>query len=237
MHNPSFARFGFAGTLHDDADISVIGIRGYAEVPMYQGAYFVYVHRGVCLARGDVALTAGMYGCVNWGNLVIMSGSEVLVVFHKHHQAMHTFGGPVEERGRLTYIDGCTDSLLVPPVRKGDPCLNLMYFPKNISQRSHTHPSIRVGVVAEGYGECITPFGNSELRTGDVFLIYPENGETAMGLDGQYHRVGTHAFRTGNNTMRIVAFHPDSVAGPTDESHQMLNATVVDGTPANELPR
>ena len=30
---------------------------------------------------------------------------------------MMVLGGPLEERGRLRYIDGCTDSLLVPPVR------------------------------------------------------------------------------------------------------------------------
>ena len=211
------------------------GLRGHVHFPMRQGAYFIYVHEGICQARGDIVLTAGMFGCLNWGNLVVMENSRVLVVHHSGHEAMHSFGGPLEERGRLSYIDGCSDSLLITPVRKGDPCLNHLHFPLDINQTQHVHPSIRVGIVARGWGECITPFGNGELREGDIFLIHPENGQTALGADRQQHPVGMHSFRTRYRTMDIVAFHPDSIVGPTDNYHQMLNATVIDGTPANEL--
>lgn len=235
MRNPSFSRFSFDGALHKDDQITVLGLRGHVSFPMRAGSYFVYVHKGICQARGDVVLTGGMYASLNWGNLVVMNHSEVLVVHHYGYQALHTFGGPLEGRGRLTYIDGCTDTLLIPPVRKGDPCLNHLHFPLQIDQTPHTHPSIRVGIVARGYGECVTPFGNAELREGDIFLIHPENGQDAIGTDGQRHKVGTHSFRTQYRTMDIVAFHPDSMVGPTDDFHQMLNATVIEGTPANEL--
>ncbi len=235
MRNPSFSRFGFDGTLYHEGSITVHGIRGYAHVPMQGGAWFMYVHKGIVQARGDVVLTSGMYGVFNWGNIVVMDKSEVLLVHHSDHQALHTFGGPIEERGRLAYIDGCTDTQLLPPVRKGDPCLNFLHFPIDITQRQHTHPSIRVGIVAGGYGECITPFGNAELREGDIFLIHPENGSKALGVDGQQHLVGTHSFRTRYRQMSIVALHPDSEVGPTDEYHQMKVATIIDGVKASDL--
>jgi hypothetical protein len=36
-----------------------------------------------------------------------------------------------------------------------------------------------------------------------------------------------HRFRTKNNEMRIIAFHPDGDWGPTDENHVMINRTYV----------
>ena len=55
--------------------------------------------------------------------------------------------GQVEENGRLSYIDGCSDSVLVSMPRMGDPVLNYLHFPSGIYQTQHTHPSIRMGVV------------------------------------------------------------------------------------------
>jgi hypothetical protein len=43
-------------------------------------------------------------------------------------------GGPCEAFGRLRYIDGCSDSLLVGPAVRGDPCLNHLHFPPGVSQ-------------------------------------------------------------------------------------------------------
>ena len=60
--------------------------------------------------------------------------------------------GNTEDKGRLSYIDGCSDSMLVPPCRMGDAVLNLLHFPPGILQTQHTHPSIRLGIVAKGEG-------------------------------------------------------------------------------------
>jgi hypothetical protein len=46
--------------------------------------------------------------------------------------------GPVEEHGRVRYIDGCTDSLLNAPQLRGEPCLNHLHFPRGIDQTLHT---------------------------------------------------------------------------------------------------
>jgi hypothetical protein len=152
-----------------------------------------------------------------------------------NYRAMPSFGGPIEEVGRLKYIDGCTDSLLISPVKKGDPCFNHLHFPKDIVQTQHTHPSHRIGIVADGHGVCVTPFGNLPLVKGMIFVIKEWTEEMvakgnafAKGLDGETHACGMHAFNTPVETgMDVIAFHPDSDFGSTDEVHPMINRTIV----------
>ncbi len=43
---------------------------------------------------------------------------------------------------------------------------------------------------------------------------------TAFISEGEVHR-----FKTGPEPMTIVALHPDSDWGPTDEAHPMINRT------------
>jgi hypothetical protein len=125
--------------------------------------------------------------------------------------------GWVEEKGRLSYIDGCSDSLLVYPARLGDSSLNLLYFPPGIDQTYHRHPSIRLGCVIGGHGFSNHGEVNAEyqnpLITGTSFCLAEQE---------------RHRFRTEDNSMTIVAFHPDGDWGPTDHNHTMLNRTYVD---------
>jgi len=126
--------------------------------------------------------------------------------------------GESEKNGRLSYIDGCTDSLLVMPPRLGDPCLNYLHFPMGIDQTQHLHPSIRMGIVIGGKGEAFQkPDGKQkgweeDLSKGMMFFL--EEGEV-------------HSFRTAENYMDIIAYHPDSDFGPTDIDHPMLNRTYI----------
>jgi hypothetical protein len=41
-----------------------------------------------------------------------------------------------------------------------------------------------------------------------------------------------HKFRTTTQSMDVVAWHPDSDTGPSDEDHPMLNRTIVEGVSA-----
>ena len=126
--------------------------------------------------------------------------------------------GESEKRGRLSYIDGCTDSLLVMPPRLGDPWLNYLHFPMGIDQTQHLHPSIRMGIVIGGKGEAFQkPDGKQkgweeDLSKGMMFCL--EEGEI-------------HSFRTAENYMDIIAYHPDSDFGPSDTNHPMLNRTYI----------
>jgi quercetin dioxygenase-like cupin family protein len=140
------------------------------------------------------------------------------------YNGLNVFGGPIEPKGRLRYIDGCTDTLLVPPVRKGDACLNHLHFPNGIVQTPHTHPSIRSGIVYRGQGVCVLPQQEEPvpLIPGYAFII-----ETNA----------VHSFNTDDRSMDVIAFHPDSDTGMTDEDHPMINRTIVEGVSARNLER
>ena len=133
-------------------------------------------------------------------------------------RGLFQIGGPVEETGRLRYIDGCSDTLLIAPPMLGDPCLNLLHIPPGTHQTEHTHPSLRVGIVVDGAGVCRTPDGETPLTPGLVFAIRTD---------------GRHSFHTEDTALRIVAWHPDSDFGPTHAQHPMLNRTLVNGQPVN----
>jgi hypothetical protein len=43
---------------------------------------------------------------------------------------------------------------------------------------------------------------------------------------------GHHSFVTGEQTMDIIAYHPDSDTGPDHDNHPMVNRTLVEGVSA-----
>jgi hypothetical protein len=187
-------------------------------------AYGFMVEGGeIITPSGIFYLKAGMYFCSPCP--IKIKGQAVVICTYGNYRGLFQVGGPIEQRGRLRYIDGCTDTLLVAPPRKGDPCLNHLHFPPNIRQTMHTHPSVRCGVVARGRGRAIMPGGQElPLEPGCVWLLRPEV---------------EHCFYTDSESMDVIAFHPDSDCGPEDDDHPMVNRTLVD-TPtgrqrANEI--
>ena len=159
--------------------------------------------------------------------LEIEGGSGIIVSRLDYH-GFFSLGGPIESVGRLRYIDGCSDSLIIPPVRRGDPCLNHLHFPPQIAQTRHAHSSVRVGAVIRGEGRCVVPANDDgtgpdvefPLVAGKIFII-PASGH--------------HGFFTGDCTMDVIGYHPDSDTGPDDDDHPMINRTLVDGVPASKI--
>jgi quercetin dioxygenase-like cupin family protein len=131
-------------------------------------------------------------------------------------------GGPVESKGRLRYIDGCSDTLLISPPLMGDPCFNLLHFPDGITQTKHTHPTVRCGLIHGGAGKCITEDSTEDLLPGRVFILAPD---------------AIHAFLTNGSSMDLTVFHPDTDYGPTHENHPMLNRTIVEGVSAKNIDK
>lgn len=184
--------------------------------------YLGYVFEGdvqLKAAHNNYTLKTGQYFSINEN--LSLTGGKGIVIERIGYKGFNQIGGPVESWGRLRYIDGCTDSLLIAPVKLGDPCLNALFFPPNTDQTAHTHPSMRVGMVIAGQGECETPEGIHPLVPGQIFII---------------HEDGEHKFRTtGNSVLTVIAYHPDSDFGPQDEDHPMINRTIVNGISAAEL--
>lgn len=204
--------FGFESITDQDVE--------WGTVPD-KGACYGYVTAGRVLLVGEnerdsIPLVEGQWfstdsGCkVKLGHL-----SSVFVAQRVGFWGVFTTGGPIEEKGRLRYIDGCSDSLLCCPPVIGDPCLNHLHFPGGINQTEHTHPSLRAGVVARGQGWCVTPDGELPLTKNLIFVIPTD---------------ALHSFRTDADvSMDVVPYHPDSDWGPTHEAHPMVNKTLVGG--------
>ncbi|WP_051300337.1 cupin domain-containing protein [Methylobacter luteus] len=167
-----------------------------------------------------VTCTLPEHACFSFDQGATLKGGTGFLIELQGNSPLHLIGGPVEKWGRLKYIDGCTDTLLLPPSRLGEPCLNALYFPAGVTQTIHTHPSVRIGAVINGHGMCRTPSGNYSLRPGMLFVIPPN---------------ALHGFVTTTSAMTIVAYHPDSDSGPRDDDHPMINRTMVNGTSAKYL--
>lgn len=187
----------------------VMNLKEFKVENLEEGTYFGIVLSGQTIIDGKFACEGEFFSRANPKE--IGSYGQTAVFIRKGWKGKSLLGS-VEEIGDVKYIDGCTDSLLVCPPRKGDPCLNSLYFPKNTNQTFHTHPSQRLGAVLSGEGYACLEDKEIKLEPGTVFLI--ETNEV-------------HRFRTENSEMVVIAYHPDSDWGPTDEEHPMINKTII----------
>jgi quercetin dioxygenase-like cupin family protein len=156
-----------------------------------------------------VSLAAGCWFVAPDGCSI--GGGRGLAVGVPGYRGIRQLGGPIEATGRLAYIDGCTDTLLVCPPRLGEPCLNHLHLPAGTDQTPHTHPSVRIGVIVRGRGWC---------RAGE------ERWPLAPGLGFVIPEGAGHSFVTDGESLDVLAWHPDSDFGPTDHDHPMVNRTI-----------
>jgi hypothetical protein len=220
---------GYGGLLHDEQD-GCFRSRVYgwdtrarseeirATVPAC-GAVWGFVARGAAQVstignRQRDLREAEFFVTANGAEFILPSGVQLLAVQQIGFRAISLIGGPIEERGRLRYIDGCSDTVLASPPVAGNPCLNHLHFPCDITQTQHVHPSMRVGINARGGGHCSTSRGMLSLHRGLIFVISART---------------VHGFQTCAETMDVIAYHPDSDHGPRDEDHPMINRTLVNG--------
>jgi hypothetical protein len=221
----------YHGLLHqdrkDDYHTDIYGFDGGPSDSLVipeKGAVFGYVQSGILRIIDESVdgyyprtVLAGRYFCTRNGASLtaLVTGTKAVLIQRLGFVNIPMIGGPIEDLGRLRYIDGCSDTLLISPSRKGDACLNFLHFPAKIDQTEHTHPSLRVGMVAKGSGYCTTPFGRFRLIPGLLFII-PKDG--------------LHKFDTvEDDFMDVIAYHPDSDFGPENETHPMINRTLVGG--------
>ena len=176
-------------------------------------AHFGMIARGsakVVDRYGQFELSEGMYFCTSEGEVEGTSSDVAVLMVSATSSALRQFGGPVEESGRLRYVSGCSDTLLLSPPRRGDPCLNHLHIPSRVLQEQHYHPSDRVGIILRGTGMCHTEGRAYGLHSGLAWRI-------PAGLD--------HHFESGGDGLDVLTWHPDSDFGPTDEDHPMINRT------------
>lgn len=165
----------------------------------------------------DAMVSGGAYALVPGGT--VLRGGTGLIIYTPDYVGLPGVGGPIESAGRLKYIDGCSDSLVIAPDLYGHPCLNHLHIPAGINQTAHIHTSDRIGIILRGSGECVTPYARYPL-VGGMFWRIPCNG--------------VHSFHTSGEALDVLAWHPDSETGPKHDDHPMLSRTIVDGVSAKE---
>ncbi|NJM10435.1 MAG: cupin domain-containing protein [Bdellovibrionaceae bacterium] len=186
----------------------ITGTRTFED---HTSSYYGIVLEGGCTIERDGArfeLIQNMYFGLP-GGFQIQNAGKVVLFRRWGYRALPTFGGPTEIDGRLSYIDTSRASILIPPARMGDPVLNLLVFPPNVIQSPHQHPTTRLGCVISGSGKFVAET-SAPLETGMVFALDPFK---------------IHSFNSGSNGLAVVAYHPDSDVGPTDELHPMKSRT------------
>ena len=191
------------------------------------GGYFGYVNEGVIRIVEDGeqydVKEGHFFSTKNGLNALPISLRYRLVVWQKkNHEGQFTIG-KWEPEGRLNYIDGCRDSVLINPIQKGMPCLNALYMPDGVNQTMHIHPSTRSGFIIKGGAKCETPKGTYDLEAGQIFYLQTDT---------------EHKFRSDHKKdiiMKLIAYHPDSDFGPSNEEHPMVNRTIVDGVSAKDI--
>lgn len=209
--NDSLKHYEFDGNTLLKINFETILIEGI-------GTAFGVVLSGSAKVGGREVL-AGEFFCRNLpqDGLSIAADGSVAVFQRNNWIGQEVIAGVIEPNiGRVKYIDSCTDSLLVAPPKLGDPCLNALYFPPGIDQSFHTHPSSRLGAVLAGSGfACVDGEEPQELRLQQRDSFFLPAGEV-------------HRFRTEDSPMVVIAYHPDSDWGATDEVHPMINRTFLE---------
>jgi mannose-6-phosphate isomerase-like protein (cupin superfamily) len=185
-------------------------------------SHYIVVFKGefeIKLANSAYPLSQGCFGSFPGSAQIQGEGRAIVVSCIGYHSPILA-GGPMEECGRLRYVDGCTSSILLPPSVRGEPCLNFMHLPQQTCQTMHTHPSLRAGIILSGSGQCVTEDAILPFGAGTVFFIPPNL---------------PHSFQSSDETLRVAIFHPDSDSGPTHTDHTMLNRTFIEGQSARAL--
>lgn len=208
---PGFVPFALGRGLR--LDLGRVRVAGLADAAWEGGTAFGIVTEGPATlhtADGAFPLATGSFFVAPGRGRV--AGGVGLLVHDTEWEGLFQLGGPVRGAGRLRYIDGCTDTLLVCPPRLGDPSLNHLHIPAGTDQSPHTHASLRLGVILRGAGEARIPGQRIPLRPGLGWYI-PAHSE--------------HSFVTGAEALDVLAWHPDSIFGPTDEVHPMKVGTIL----------
>ncbi len=114
----------------------------------------------------------------------------------------------------LPYVNGCSTESLIPPIRMGDPTMQVLYMPPNSSeQQHHIHSTARVVFIMGGSGTNIYGMDDVKeipLRPLDVLIL---------------DKMVPHHFITGDGPLFVSPFHVFSSVGRLEQNHPMFNGT------------
>jgi len=148
----------------------------YRRDPQRSDLYAYSVHVGkhsVEVEEGDSGWTLEKDRVTVTSGCALLQG-DLTVVIRGYTPPRRT--AELQPQTHLPYINGCSATNLIPPLRPGDPCVQLLHIPAGCSeQRHHIHSTPRVvrvlhgrGVMEIGIGERVD---RHELAEGTTVII------------------------------------------------------------------
>lgn len=210
LNNEKSGLIDMTDTMYPSKSFKIISENEIFKIPEYSTAYGIVLDGKAIAYNGRKEINKHEYFCLTSAQQEILINGHVQIFVRFGFKGQNTIGGPLEESGRLCYIDNCSDTLLIYPPRLGDASMSLLSFPPKIEQRFHTHPSIRLGVIVRGIGFAETSTERFVLKPGVAFCVKERE---------------IHRFVTEESGLDAISFHPDGDWGPTDDNHTLLNRT------------
>lgn len=119
----------------------------------------------------------------------------------------------IQTYSNLPYVNGCSTHQIFPPIRQGDPTLQLLYMPPNTSEQAHhIHSTVRCVYVLEGKGWSVQGMKDiieEPLNPGDVLVL---------------DKMTPHHFRTEESHLVVIPFHVYSSTS-LEHNHPMKEGT------------
>ena len=176
-------------------------------------SYEVYVGRHVINVNPNDSVwwvDADMVYCQRGGNVDSVDCAVVIRGYKPWFRASQ-----INPWSTLPYIDGCSTSQLIPPIRSGDPTWQLLYMHPNSSEQAHhIHSTARIVYVYKGSGVCHygtkTDNKTMNLAEGDVLIL---------------DKMLPHHFTTGEDKLIVLPLHVWSTTGREEFNHPMFNGT------------
>jgi len=115
----------------------------------------------------------------------------------------------------LPYVNGCSTTQLLPPIRKGDPTFQLLRIPPFSSEQAHhIHSTARIVYVYKGRGKSVIGMEGKmtelELEEGQVLIL---------------DKMVPHHFVTEDEPLVVIPLHIFSSTGKDEYDHPMFNGT------------
>lgn len=181
------------------------------------GEYDLYSYKAyigehiIDLEKGDSAWIVDSNGAETLRGNKLIKSTDLCVVIRGYQCSDKSTS--FMEGSNLPYVNGCSSNQLFPPVRPGDPTMQLLYIPPNTSEQAHhVHSTARVVYVLKGSGESI------QGQKGDT--VVPLNEGDVVVLD----KMTPHHFQTGDEPLIVIPIHIYS-STPLEKNHPMFNGT------------
>lgn len=144
--------------------------------------------------------------------------SRHLATVIRGYMPEHRVAG-IDKWASLPYVNGCSTHQVFPPVRAGDPTLQILDMPPHSSEQAHhVHSTARVVLVLSGKGRSVVGMHDKkvseDLYRGKVVLL---------------HKFSPHHFETDAEWLRVLPLHVFSSVGSQEAVHPMFNGTHMTG--------